>query len=263
MGLSGATRLNVIIGDPIAQVRAPHGVTQAMAARGCDAILVPVHVAPRDLSDFMAVVARIQNLDGMIVTVPHKFACYRFCADATDRAHFLGAVNLMRRRIDGQWHGDMSDGFGFVAAATAKGVNPKGMRVLLVGAGGAGSAIALALVDAGARSLAVHDRDAGRRDALIERLNRYRNGIALTGSSDPRGYDFVANATPAGMHGESALPIDVAGLAPSSYCGCVVTEPAVSSFIEAARRIGCVTSTGTEMYQAQQERIVDFLLSVD
>ena len=260
-GVNGATRLNVIIGDPIAQVHAPRGVTQAFAARGANAILVPVHVAPADLSEFLIVAARIRNLDGMVVTIPHKFAAYRHCTDATDRAHFIGAVNLMRRRADGGWHGDMSDGLGFVAAARTKGVDPKGKRALLVGAGGAGSAIALALIDAGAARLAVHDIDTARRDALIDRLNRRRQGCALAGSSNPTGHDFVSNATPAGMHGHEALPVDVSKLTPQTYCGCVVTEPAVSPFIAAARQIGCPTSTGTDMYQSQEDLIVDFLLS--
>ena len=261
LGVNGATRLNVIIGDPIAQVRAPRGVTQSFAARGINAILVPVHVAPADLAEFLAVAARIQNLDGMVVTIPHKFAAYRHCTDATDRAHFIGAVNLMRRLPDGGWHGDICDGLGFVAAARAKGVDPRGKHALLIGAGGAGSAIALALIDAGAARLAVHDLDTARRDALVDRLNRHRHGCALAGSSDPTGCDFVANATPAGMYGHEALPVDVLKLAPSAYCGCVVTEPAVSPFIAAARQIGCSTSTGTDMYESQENLIVDFLLS--
>lgn len=150
---SGATRLHVIIGDPIEQVRSPAGVTAAFAARGHDGILVPVQVAPADLPDFLSVATRLKNLDGIVVTIPHKFACYQTCTSATQRAHFLRTVNLMRRRADGSWHGDMVDGLGFVGAARAKGTNPAGMRALLVGAGGAGSAIALALVEAGVSDL--------------------------------------------------------------------------------------------------------------
>ena len=162
---TGATRLYVIVGDPIAQVRSPAGVSSAFAARGHDGILMPVQVAPADLPDFLAVAARLKNLDGIVVTIPHKFACYLACASATDRAHFLGAVNLMRRRADGAWHGDMVDGLGFVGAARAKGIDPQGMQALLVGAGGAGSAIARELVKAGVSELAVHDNFTERRDA--------------------------------------------------------------------------------------------------
>lgn len=257
---TGATRLYVIVGDPIAQVRSPAGVSAAFAACGHDGILMPVQVTPGDLPDFLSVAARLKNLDGIVVTIPHKFACYQACASATERAHVLRTVNLMRRRADGGWHGDMVDGLGFVGATRAKGIEPKGMRALLVGAGGAGSAIALALVEAGVRELAIHDRAAECRDALIGRLNALGKAPVRAGTSDPAGFDFVANATPAGMKEGDPLPVDVARLAPHSYCGCVITRPEVPPFIAAARKAGCVTGTGTDMYEQHQGIMVDFLL---
>ncbi|MBR0971501.1 shikimate dehydrogenase family protein [Bradyrhizobium japonicum] len=260
---TGATRLYVIIGDPIAQVRSPAGVTAAFAARGHDGILMPVQVAPADLPDFISVATRLKNLDGIVVTIPHKFACYRACTSATERAHFLRTVNLMRRRADGSWHGDMVDGLGFVGAARAKGIDPKGMRALLVGAGGAGSAIALALVEAGVSELAIHDSATERRDALIGQLNGLGRSAVRIGTADPAGFDFVANATPAGMTDGDPLPVDVTRLAPSAYCGCVITRPEVPSFIAAARKLGCVTGTGTDMYEQHQGIMVDFLLDHD
>ena len=258
---TGATRLHIIIGDPIAQVRAPAGVSRAFAERGSDAILVPVQVAPVDLAGFLATATRVKNLDGIVATIPHKFACYRACATATERAHFIGAVNLMRRSPDGGWHGDMVDGLGFVGAARAKGFDPNGTRALQIGAGGAGSAIALALIDAGVRELAIHDSDAGRRDALIARLNERGRGRSLIGAMDATGFDLVANATPAGMQPGDPLPVDMATVSPSAYCGCVITRPEVSPFIAAARERGCLTATGTDMYRALERVMVDFLLS--
>jgi shikimate dehydrogenase len=169
----------------------------------------------------------------------------------------------MRRRADGSWHGDMVDGLGFLGAARAKGIDPRGMRALLVGAGGAGSAIALELVEAGVSELAIHDGLAGRRDALIGRLNALGKALVRAGTMDPAGFDFVANATPAGMKDGDPLPVDVARLAPSAYCGCVITRPEVSPFIAAARKLGCVTATGTDMYQQHQSIMVDFLLGTD
>ncbi|MGY3448468.1 shikimate dehydrogenase family protein [Bradyrhizobium sp. USDA 4353] len=258
---TGATRLHIIIGDPIAQVRAPAGVSEAFADRESDAILVAVQVAPADLADFLATMTRVKNLDGIVATIPHKFACYRACTTATERAHFIGAVNLMRRDANGRWHGDMVDGLGFVGAAKAVGFDPTGVRALQVGAGGAGSAIALALIDAGVRELAIHDSDAGRRDALIARLNERGKGGATIGSTDASGFDMVVNATPAGMQPGDPLPVDMATVSPSAYCGCVITKPEVSPFIAAARERGCLTATGIDMYHALERVMVDFLLS--
>jgi shikimate dehydrogenase len=260
---TGATRLHVIVGDPIAQVRSPAGVSAAFAARGHDGILVPVQVSTVDLPDFLSLATRLKNLDGIVVTIPHKFACYQACASATERAHFLRTVNLMRRRPDGAWHGDMVDGLGFVGAARAKGIDPSGMRALLVGAGGAGSAIALALVEAGVSELAIHDSAVERRDTLIGRLNELGKGRVRVGTVDPTGFDFVANATPAGMKQGDPLPVDVTRLAPSAYGGCVITKPKISPFIAEARKRGCITATGTDMYQQHQSIMVDFLLGTD
>jgi len=172
-------------------------------------------------------------------------------------------VNLMRRRADGSWHGDMVDGLGFVGAARAKGIDPQGMRALLVGAGGAGSAIALALVEAGVRELAIHDSATERRDVLVDRLNALGKAPVRAGTMEPAGFDFVANATPAGMRNGDPLPVDVIRLAPSAYCGCVITKPEISPFIAAARAVGCVTATGTDMYRQHQGIMVDFLLGTD
>jgi shikimate dehydrogenase len=261
LNLTGATRLNVILGDPIAQVKSPGGVTQAFIDRSHDALLVPVQVSVEDLAALLRVADNIKNLDGIIVTVPHKFACFGHCSSASARASFLGAVNIMRRRKEGGWHGDMVDGLGFVGAVKAKGYDPKGKRALQIGAGGAGSAIAMALVEAGVRELAIHDGDAVRRDNLINRLKSLGKADILIGSSDPEGYDLVANATPAGMKAGDPLPVDVTKLKPTTFVGCVITVPAISPVIEAARRIGCPTSTGTEMYNALQSSMLDFLLA--
>ena len=83
------------------------------------------------------------------------------------------------------------------------------------------------------------------------------------GTANPSGFDFVANATPAGMNEGDPLPVDVTRLAQSAYCGCVITKPEISPFIAEARKLGCVTATGTDMYQQHQSIMVDFLLGTD
>jgi len=118
---SGATRVHVIVGDPIAQVKSPFGVTQAFESHGRDAICVPAHVTPADLTDWWAGTKRAQNIDGLIVTVPHKFACTAFCDELSERAAFLGTVNTVRRDAQGRWHGDMFDGLGYVRAMEKNG----------------------------------------------------------------------------------------------------------------------------------------------
>lgn len=258
--LSGATRLHFIVGDPIAQVKSPAGVSHALADQGRDAVCVPAHVSPAHLADWVHGVSLAQNVDGIIVTVPHKFACTDLCATTSDRAAFLHTVNTMRRNADGTWHGDMFDGLGFVAAMQDKGCQPAGKKALLVGAGGAGSAIAHALVMAGVSQLAIHDPDDQRRTSLMDRLAGLGECPVVHGSADPSGFDLVLNATPVGMKENDPYPLDVAKLQPHMFCGCVITAPAVTRFIVAARERGCATMTGADMFARVRDLMVGFLL---
>ena len=259
--LNGETRLHFIVGDPIAQVKSPAGVTREFAARGHNALVVPAHVAPEHLSAWHAGLSHAQNVDGIIVTVPHKFAAFGLCASASERATFLRAVNTMRRNPDGSWHGDMFDGLGFVEAMRNNGCEPRGKRALLVGAGGAGSAIAHALLLAGVSSLALADTSKLRRTTLIDRLNWLKTAPVTHGSTDPTGYDIVLNATPMGMKEGDPYPVDVTKLNAEMFVGCVITAPAVSPLIAAAREQGCATMTGADMFARVRDLMVDFLLA--
>jgi shikimate dehydrogenase len=261
-GLSGATRVYFIVGDPIAQVKSPSGVTAALRAAGRDAIVVPAHVAPDDLPGFFAAAARMQNVDGVIITVPHKFSATQYCATLSDEAKFLGAVNTLRRQPDGSWHGGMFDGTGFVAALEDAGCKLNAKRALLVGAGGAGSAIGHALVNAGVASLAVRDNDAARTEALVARLADLGRGAVSIAASDAgaEDYEVVVNASPMGMRAGDPLPVDVSRLPATAFVGDVVTKPPLTPFIEAARARGCGTVTGTQMFGRVCDRIVEFLV---
>lgn len=258
--LNGETRVHFIVGDPIAQVKSPSGVSLAYHAHGLNAYVMPAHVAPADLAAWLAGVSLARNVDGIIVTVPHKFACFDLCATTSDRGAFLRTVNTMRRNADGSWHGDMFDGEGFVSAMVDNGCAPEGKKVLLVGAGGAGSAIAHALVMAGVRELAIHDEDATRRSTLVDRLAGLNRCLVRHGTADPRGFDVVLNATPVGMKETDPYPLDVAGLAPQMFVGCVITAPAVTALIAAARAKGCKTMTGAHMFAKVRDLMVAFLV---
>lgn len=256
-GYSGATRLIPIVGDPIAQVKAPKGLTRAFEAAGHDILVIPVHVAPKDIADFFRTADRIRNIDGIIATIPHKFAALAHAATATDRARLLGSANVLRRTPDG-WHGDMVDGLAFAEAIAKAGCRIAGARALLVGAGGAGSAIGLALLEAGAAHLAVHDADAARRDALLKKLDTPYPGRLSAGSPDPAGFDIIANATPSGMRAGDAPPVLLDRLQPCMFAGDVITAPEITPFLAAARAKGCRIETGVDMFDANTVLMRDF-----
>ena len=100
--------------------------------------------------------------------------------------------------------------------------------VLLVGAGGAGSAIAHALVMAGVRELAIHDEDRTRRQTLVQRLAGLNRCPVIDGSADPTGFDLVLNATPVGMKAGDPYPLDVERM--NKACQALIGTQDFSSF---------------------------------
>ena len=92
--------------------------------------------------------------------------------------------------------------------------------------------------------------------------SRYRLPIYVleNGTADPTGFDVVVNASPVGMREGDPLPVEVARLTPAMFVGCVITAPAVTPLIAAARERGCGTVTGSEMFARVRDLMVDFLL---
>src|SRR6266446_216268 len=165
--LSGETRLFPIIGDPIIFVKRIPRLSRGLEARGHNGVCIPMQVPQADLDAVMRALTRTPNVDGVLVTMPHKFTAFTYCATGSETAKLFGVVSVARRNPDGSWHGDMLDGQAFVKAQIDQGARPKGARVLLLGAGGAGSAIAIALLEAGVRELIIHDTDEARVGKLL------------------------------------------------------------------------------------------------
>jgi shikimate dehydrogenase len=165
----------------------------------------------------------------------------------------------MRRNPDATWHGDMLDGLAFVKAQRDQGARPERARVLLVGAGGAGSAIAIALLEAGVRELIIHDTNEARTAELLEILGDRGRGRASGGPPDPTGCDMVCNASPMGMADGDPLPIAANLLSASMFVGDVIAGHGMTPFLQAAEAVGCKTANGDQMVEAVQEIMLDFM----
>ena len=182
---------------------------------------------------------------------------FSHCATSSQRARLLGAVSVIRRNPDGSWHGDMLDGLAFVKAQQDHGARMAGARALLVGAG---SAIAIALLEAGVSELVVHDADASRAATLRDLLAGPGGGRVIAGPADPAGCDLVFNATPMGMEAGDPLPVDAALLTSSMFVGDVIAGHGVTPFIAAAQAAGGKTADGGHMVEAVQDLMADFML---
>ena len=194
-----------IVGDPIAQVKSPDGITALFAERGVNAVVVPLQIAAADLDALITGLTPSASVAGLIATVPHKFGLAAHCATLTDRARFLGSANVARRNADGTWHGDQVDGAAFVAATAP--ASPEGRHARCRSArAGPGSAIALALLEAGVAQLRLHDADPARRDALVERLRERYGDRVRAGAPDPDGVRPRRQRHPDGHAGRRPLP---------------------------------------------------------
>jgi shikimate dehydrogenase len=253
--IKGTTQLVAIVGSPIAQVKSPENFNAHFESTGQDIAMVPMDVRAEEIDACVALMRGWNNLRGCVVTVPYKQMFAAKVDALSARAAALGAVNVIRRDPDGRLVGDMVDGFGFLGAAKSHGFVPAGARVLVVGAGGVGSAIAHALCEAGAASLTLLDVDAQRQSRLATVLGQAFPAVEIRHHCDDlAGLDLVANATPVGMGDSGALPLDeklLQTLAPPTLVADVVTTPLITPLLALAQGRGCVVQTGPEMARAQ------------
>jgi shikimate dehydrogenase len=179
--------------------------------------------------------------------------------EVTPTARIAGSCNAVRRAPDGRLQGDMFDGEGFVRGVARKGRRIAGARVLVVGAGGVGSAVAASFAAAGAAALALFDTNAAAAEALGARLRAHYPALAITtGSKDPDGFDIVVNATPLGMKDGDPLPIDVARLNRATFVGEVVLKEEMTPLLRAAQAKGCAIQVGTDMLFEQIPAYLEF-----
>ena len=246
--LSGKTLLIAHLGHPTESFKAPMIYNPWFEKQGIDAIVVPMGVKADDYPAALAALARMTNLRGALVTMPHKVTTLALADEVTTTARIAGACNALLRRADGSWLGDQFDGAGFVRGALRAGCRIDGARAMIVGSGGVGCAIAASLASAGASEIALYDAHRPSADALRARLlEHHPDLVCTTGSNDPFGYEIVVNATPLGMRDGDPLPFDVERIAASAFVGEVVMAAEYTPLLHAARTKGCRIQVGADM----------------
>ena len=196
---------------------------------------------------------RLLGFAGVNVTYPFKEAVLPLLDEVSPEAAEIGAVNTVVIDGAGRTKGHNTDRSGFrrafeeaLGADTARG-NP----VLLLGAGGAGRAVAFALMDLGAAPLRVYDRDATRAAGLGADLVRRFGGGSCEVLDDPvpaaAAVAGIVNATPVGMSGHPGLPMATEQVLPRHFVADVIYTPIDTRFVIAARRNGSRTMNGGGM----------------
>lgn len=195
--------------------------------------------------------AEAQGFAGVNITHPFKTEAAEIADDLSQTATELAAVNTMLFQ-GGKRIGHNTDYTGYRSALGAvHDIGPMG-RVLLMGAGGAGGAVALALLDQGCDALTICDRAPGRAEALATQMKRMRASRAIKGISslalvDLGALDGVVNATPLGMHGHAGMVIDPALLPKTAWVSDIVYFPMETQLLRTAKACGLRTIDGGGM----------------
>ena len=257
--IDGSTRFYGIIGDPIAQVRSPQVFNPRLRAAGRNAVLVPLHVRPERFEETLRGLMALGNLDGLVVTIPYKARALALADRVLPTGRQVGAVNALRREADGSWTGDMFDGRGLVRGLAGQGHTVAGRRVMLIGAGGAGSAVAMALAEAGAAGITLFDVDAAKSESVAARVTEAYPACAVRVALPAvEGHDMLVNATPIGMAPGDGLPADLGRLDPGLLVVDVIMKPEVTPLLRHAQACGCRTMGGRHMLEGQAEEVMRF-----
>jgi shikimate dehydrogenase len=198
--------------------------------------------------------ARQRGFAGLNVTHPFKQAVIGHLDALTPEAEAIGAVNTIVFDRSGAV-GHNTDSWGFAESFREAMADAPLGRVVLFGAGGAGAAIAHALMDLGVGELSVIDTDAARASTLCAAMGKRLPG-RMRAETDPartlRDADGVVNATPVGMAKYPGMPFPESLLSPRHWVAEIVYFPVETELLKKARAQGCRTLPGTGMaiYQA-------------
>ena len=241
--LTDATRLFGIVGRPVAHSVSPAMHNAAFKAARLDAIYLPFPAT--DAADFVRFAEAI-GLEGASVTTPFKVPLFERVDEADSTSRRVGALNTIRV-VDGRWMGANTDAGGFLKPLGERFLG-KGVRVSILGAGGAARAVAIALA-AKEADVTIHARNAERAKevALI--------GSARVGPWPPAAgtWDMLVNCTPVGTHpAVEATPLD-AGHLTGRVVYDLVYNPPVTRLMRDAAAAGLQTIGGLEMLVAQAQ----------
>ncbi len=251
------TRRVGLIGDPVAHSISPIFQQAAFDALAIAARYEAWHTPAAALAERVAAL-RAPDALGANVTVPHKQAVLPLVDRLHPTAQRAGAVNTIVNE-GGRLVGHNTDISGFLDALRLDGgVDPRGARAVVIGAGGAARAVVIALLDAGITRVRVVNRSLERAVALVASLADGRGDAAALEPRRARallaGADLVVNCTTVGMrHGahEHELPVPAEALPDDAMVVDIVANPLVTPFLAAAMARGCRVLGGLPMLVRQ------------
>ena len=213
-------------------------------------------LGPADLPALLTAAERL-GFAGLNITHPCKQAVIPHLDELSDEARDLGAVNTVVLR-DGRRIGHNTDHYGFAQGLREKLGDRAPGHVVQLGAGGAGAAVADAILRQGALSLTVFEQAPGRAESLVESLRPRFPGVSITAGGDlaqaMRQADGLINATPVGMRKHPGTPLPPELLESRHWFSEIIYFPLETELLRIARDKNCHTIDGLGMVVHQAAR---------
>lgn len=258
--ITAATTVAAVIGSPVRHSLSPVLQAAAFAQLGLDWTMVAFEVAAGDGAAAVAAMGAL-GLGGMAVTMPLKAEVAAAVDERDPAAAALRSVNTVVRLPDGRTRGMSTDGDGFVDSLLTAGVDPAGMTVLVIGAGGAGRSIVDALGRRGAAAITV----VNRTDTAAVEAARLSPVATAAPIGDivgvAGGADLIVNTTSVGMGVDPSAPdaaaqvaVPVEALAAHHVVADIVYHPLRTVLLEAAAAAGATSVDGLGMLVHQAAR---------
>ncbi|GAI30225.1 unnamed protein product, partial [marine sediment metagenome] len=253
--ISGGTRLCGVIGNPVEHTMSPAMHNAAFAQMGLDYVYVPFKVKKVGLGRAIDGMRGL-NIRGLSVTIPHKVAVIPLLDKLDPLAEKIGAVNTITND-DGMLTGSNTDAGGFLQALLARSIEPKGKKIVILGAGGASRAISFILAERGAHLVILNrlleldwaEELAGRLSSFftqevkaLELVEENLNGVLPAA-------DILVNTTSVGMSPNiNETPVPAKLLKPGLVVFDIVYNPIKTRLLKEAEAAGAETVSGVDMF---------------
>ncbi len=271
--IQGTTRLIGLIGTPIKHSRSPHMHNSAFEKTGQDYAYLCLEVGKEGLKQALEAL-KLFNAKGSNITFPNKQEVIKYLDEISEDAEIIGSVNTIT--IDDETKkikGYNTDGRGFVASIEERKIDYKGKKVVLLGVGGAGRAIAIQLAYEGVGELIIKDIDEALMKEVKETINKSIPNckVKLINDEDALKEELkdavlLVNATPLGMKGR----VDMCAISSSDVLGDtkafvydIVYEPRETKLMKYAKEKGLQTTNGINMMLWQGALAYKIWLGVD
>jgi 3-dehydroquinate dehydratase/shikimate dehydrogenase len=242
--LGPRTELYGVIGQPVSHSVSPAMHNAAFQAMGRDAVYLPLPA-----SDAADAVGFVNGLDvkGASITIPYKVDLAARVDEIDETGRLTGAINTLRTDA-GRWQGRNTDVEGFLQPLLDRGIDLRGARAAVLGAGGSARSVVAGLSGAGA-IVTIHAR---ARDKAAALAAGFAAGVAAW-PPDAGTWDLLVNCTPVGMHPSADQSPVPAGRLGGRWVYDLVYNPTDTRLLQDAARSGCGTIGGLDMLVAQAQ----------